>query len=93
LIHVWIAVAAGVVWFVLGIYTLVYAEKIKRFRIDITPNQSLYSGQSRWREVNVLSSANYSMEGQRFVRRLRWMTWIPLVPAGLLLYVWMAVGR
>lgn len=85
-----IAVAAGVSWFVIVIAALMYAEQIKVHRIDIGRHDSPYAGKSAWLEGNVMNSRNYDAAGQRKVRRLKLLSWAQLVPASILLYLFLA---
>lgn len=43
---------------------------VRPFRIDISPGTDASAGRSRLWQLNVLRKANYSAEGQVYVRRL-----------------------
>jgi hypothetical protein len=80
-----VAVAAGMVWFGLAVFALVYAERIKIHRTDIRPSQSPYSGRSRWLEANLFNPDNYDEEGRKKLRILWMISWAQMIPASILL--------
>lgn len=54
----WVVGAIGIILFV----------AIRRYRIDLKPNQSGYEGDSTLPILNYLSPGNYSREGMRLLR-------------------------
>jgi hypothetical protein len=86
-----LAVAAGMVWFVLAVLAIAYAERIKVHRTDIRPYQSPDSGRSRWLEVNLFHPANYDEEGKKKLRILRTISWAQLIPASILLWLFLTM--
>ena len=88
MIRIVFAIAAGLTWASMALFSLIYAERIKAHRTDITKYDSPYSGRFNSLERNLLSSVNYDAEGQRKVRLLRYLTWGQLIPAATLVVLY-----
>jgi hypothetical protein len=84
-----IVLAVGVFWLV-GSCGLVLFSRLRRYRIDLKPDQNAYDGASRVPPANYLSRANYSTDGYAL---LRWFwTWHVVMLATQAVIIWLLLG-
>ena len=79
---IWIGIALFVGF---GIVGVIMPYKLVRYRTDIRPGQSPFSGASSIVQVNYMSPANYSEEGRPLLERLYFVTTMQFVGGALFL--------
>ena len=63
----------GVSTFVFAFAILAVFGQLAQFRTDIKRGESPGDGTSPFWQVNVMNTANYTQDGRRLLRRLRWL--------------------